>query len=91
MGEKVCRCPEGAYVGARMVGTPNLCERCRGLIDEWAQEFLDNLHEEARERLEAWAKENPLVLEGLEFSCNKTFTMCSYPMECVNEKRCLWG
>lgn len=41
---QVCSCPEGAYLGARMAGTPCRCERCGFMTPEQ----FDALNVEAR-------------------------------------------
>lgn len=64
MGEAtVCRCSEGAYLGAQLAGTPLRCERCRGLVDEEAMELLNRQYAESHARLEQWAKDNPMEVE----------------------------
>jgi hypothetical protein len=51
MLERVCRCPEGAYLGAQLASEPVRCERCRGLVDSKARALLTVLHAEAEARL----------------------------------------
>jgi len=56
----LCRCTEGAYLGAQLLGTPLRCERCRGLVDERALQLLDRIYAESIARLQKWSDENPM-------------------------------
>ena len=44
-GEETCRCPQGAYLGAQMLGTPIRCERCRNIAWDIETRIIRELHD----------------------------------------------
>lgn len=52
-----CRCEEGSYLGAQLVGTPVQCERCHKLLDLVSWERNQAVSAAALRRLEEAAEE----------------------------------